>query len=90
MRLWLPLSVWERGRKTARDPQVLLFANKTMMDEKGVALPATMDELRRLAAVGLDASPIGEILIERSIAGGVGALALPAAKGTMPLMGLFG
>jgi carbamoyl-phosphate synthase large subunit len=36
---------------------------------KGTGLAATPDELRRVAADGLAASPIGEILIERSIAG---------------------
>jgi carbamoyl-phosphate synthase large subunit len=36
---------------------------------KGTGLAGTRDELRRIAAAGLAASPIGEILIERSIAG---------------------
>ncbi|MEY2419759.1 MAG: carbamoyl-phosphate synthase large subunit, partial [Actinomycetota bacterium] len=36
---------------------------------KGTGIAADEDELRRLAAEGLDASPIREILIERSIAG---------------------
>jgi carbamoyl-phosphate synthase large subunit len=35
----------------------------------GTGIAATADELRHIAAVGLDASPITEILIERSIAG---------------------
>ena len=36
---------------------------------KGTGIAADADELMRLAAEGLDASPIHEILIERSIAG---------------------
>jgi carbamoyl-phosphate synthase large subunit len=36
---------------------------------RGTGIAATPEEFRRMAAVGLDASPIGEILIERSIAG---------------------
>jgi carbamoyl-phosphate synthase large subunit len=36
---------------------------------KGTGIAGTPDELRRVAANGLDASPISEILIERSIAG---------------------
>ncbi len=36
---------------------------------KGTGIAATRDDFARLAAVGLAASPIGEILIERSIAG---------------------
>ena len=36
---------------------------------RGTGIATTADELRRLAATGLDASPISEILIERSIAG---------------------
>jgi carbamoyl-phosphate synthase large subunit len=36
---------------------------------KGTGIASTPDELRRLAARGLEASPISEILIERSIAG---------------------
>ena len=36
---------------------------------RGTGIATTADELRRLAAAGLDASPISEILIERSIAG---------------------
>ncbi len=36
---------------------------------RGTGIAATMDDLLRLAAVGLDASPITEILIESSIAG---------------------
>jgi len=36
---------------------------------KGTGIASTPDEFRRVAAAGMDASPIGEILIERSIAG---------------------
>jgi carbamoyl-phosphate synthase large subunit len=36
---------------------------------KGTGMAATPDGFRRVAQTGLDASPIGEILIERSIAG---------------------
>jgi carbamoyl-phosphate synthase large subunit len=36
---------------------------------KGTGIAATLDEFRRIAAAGLAASPISEILIERSIAG---------------------
>jgi carbamoyl-phosphate synthase large subunit len=36
---------------------------------RGTGIAATPDEFRRMAANGLDASPISEILIERSIAG---------------------
>jgi carbamoyl-phosphate synthase large subunit len=36
---------------------------------KGTGIAATLDEYRRIAATGLAASPISEILIERSIAG---------------------
>ena len=36
---------------------------------KGTGIAATRDDFARLAAIGLAASPIGEILIERSIAG---------------------
>ncbi|HEY6416565.1 MAG TPA: carbamoyl-phosphate synthase large subunit, partial [Acidimicrobiales bacterium] len=36
---------------------------------KGTGIATTPDEFRRIAATGLDASPISEILIERSIAG---------------------
>ncbi len=36
---------------------------------KGTGIAATLDEFRRIAATGLAASPISEILIERSIAG---------------------
>src|SRR4051794_2168929 len=36
---------------------------------KGTGIAATQDGFRRIAAAGLDASPIGEILIETSIAG---------------------
>jgi carbamoyl-phosphate synthase large subunit len=36
---------------------------------KGTGIAATRDEFRRIAATGLAASPISEILIERSIAG---------------------
>jgi carbamoyl-phosphate synthase large subunit len=36
---------------------------------KGTGIAATPDEFRRIAAAGLEASPIGEILVERSIAG---------------------
>jgi carbamoyl-phosphate synthase large subunit len=36
---------------------------------KGTGIASTLDELRHLAQVGLDASPISEVLIERSIAG---------------------
>ena len=36
---------------------------------RGTGIASTMDEFRRLAAAGLDASPIREILIEKSIAG---------------------
>jgi carbamoyl-phosphate synthase large subunit len=36
---------------------------------KGTGIASTPEEFRRMAATGLDASPISEILIERSIAG---------------------
>jgi carbamoyl-phosphate synthase large subunit len=36
---------------------------------RGTGIASTMEEFRRVAANGLDASPISEILIERSIAG---------------------
>ncbi|MGK2958934.1 MAG: carbamoyl-phosphate synthase large subunit [Acidimicrobiales bacterium] len=36
---------------------------------KGTGIASTEDEFRQLAIIGLDASPISEILIERSIAG---------------------
>ncbi len=36
---------------------------------RGTGIARTQDEFRRIAATGLDASPINEILIERSIAG---------------------
>jgi carbamoyl-phosphate synthase large subunit len=36
---------------------------------KGTGIATTRDDFRRIAAIGLDASPIGEILIESSIAG---------------------
>jgi carbamoyl-phosphate synthase large subunit len=36
---------------------------------KGAGIAASLDELRRIAATGLAASPISEILVERSIAG---------------------
>jgi carbamoyl-phosphate synthase large subunit len=36
---------------------------------RGTGMAATPEEFRRVAAAGLDASPISEILIERSIAG---------------------
>jgi carbamoyl-phosphate synthase large subunit len=36
---------------------------------KGTGIASTPDEFERVAAIGLDASPISEILIERSIAG---------------------
>jgi carbamoyl-phosphate synthase large subunit len=36
---------------------------------RGTGIASTMEELQRLAAAGLAASPIGEILIEESIAG---------------------
>ena len=36
---------------------------------KGTGMAATPEEFRRVAQIGLDASPISEILIERSIAG---------------------
>ncbi len=40
-----------------------------IMGGKGAAIATTTEELRRAAAAGLDASPISEILIERSVAG---------------------
>ncbi len=40
-----------------------------IMGGKGAGMAATPEELRRAALVGLDASPISEILIERSVAG---------------------
>ena len=40
-----------------------------ILSGKGTGIAATPDEFARMAAVGLDASPIGEILIESSIAG---------------------
>jgi carbamoyl-phosphate synthase large subunit len=36
---------------------------------KGTGIASTLDEFRALASLGLDASPISEILIEKSIAG---------------------
>ena len=36
---------------------------------RGTGIASTIDEFRTLAAIGLDASPISEILVERSIAG---------------------
>ncbi|HEX9994122.1 MAG TPA: carbamoyl-phosphate synthase large subunit [Acidimicrobiales bacterium] len=36
---------------------------------RGTGMAATLDELRRITAAGLAASPIGEVLVERSIAG---------------------
>ena len=36
---------------------------------KGTGIASTPEQFRRLAAAGLEASPIGEILVERSIAG---------------------
>ncbi|MCD9623194.1 carbamoyl-phosphate synthase large subunit [Rhabdothermincola salaria] len=36
---------------------------------RGTGIAADMDEFRRMAAIGLEASPISEILIEKSIAG---------------------
>src|SRR5262249_45344793 len=36
---------------------------------KGTGIAATRDEFERIAANGIDASPIGEILVESSIAG---------------------
>ncbi|OWY63239.1 carbamoyl phosphate synthase large subunit, partial [cyanobacterium TDX16] len=36
---------------------------------KGTGIASTPEELRKMAAIGLEASPISEILIERSIAG---------------------
>ncbi|MBK9178365.1 MAG: carbamoyl-phosphate synthase large subunit [Acidimicrobiales bacterium] len=36
---------------------------------RGTGIASTLDEFRRIASAGLDASPITEILIERSIAG---------------------
>ena len=36
---------------------------------RGTGIASTADEFRRLAQLGIDASPIGEILIEKSIAG---------------------
>ena len=40
-----------------------------LLGGKGTGIAATRDEFRRIAATGLAASPISEILIERSIAG---------------------
>ncbi|MDQ3305814.1 MAG: carbamoyl-phosphate synthase large subunit, partial [Actinomycetota bacterium] len=40
-----------------------------IMGGKGAGMAATPEELRRAARAGLDASPISEILIERSVAG---------------------
>jgi carbamoyl-phosphate synthase large subunit len=40
-----------------------------IMGGKGAGMAATPEELRRAALAGLDASPISEILIERSVAG---------------------
>ncbi|MBA3956563.1 MAG: carbamoyl-phosphate synthase large subunit, partial [Acidimicrobiia bacterium] len=40
-----------------------------IMGGKGAGIAATPEEFRRMAAAGLDASPIAEILIERSVAG---------------------
>ncbi len=40
-----------------------------IMGGKGAGMAATPEELRRVALAGLDASPISEILIERSVAG---------------------
>ncbi len=40
-----------------------------IMGGKGAAIATTTDEFLRAAAVGLDASPISEILVERSVAG---------------------
>src|SRR3954467_15816497 len=40
-----------------------------ILGDKGTGIAATQDGFRRIAAAGLDASPIGEILIESSIAG---------------------
>ena len=44
-------------------------ARPTSWAARGTGIAATAEELRRIAAAGLDASPISEILIERSIAG---------------------
>ncbi|HEV2767537.1 MAG TPA: carbamoyl-phosphate synthase large subunit [Acidimicrobiales bacterium] len=40
-----------------------------IMGGKGAGMAATLDEFRRVAAVGMEASPISEILVERSVAG---------------------
>src|SRR5690606_29911026 len=48
-------------------PVVVRTAN--ILGGKGTGIAATPDEFRRIAAAGLEASPISEILIERSIAG---------------------
>jgi carbamoyl-phosphate synthase large subunit len=40
-----------------------------ILSGQGTGIAATADEFARIAAAGLDASPIGEILIESSIAG---------------------
>ncbi len=40
-----------------------------IMGGKGAGMAATLDEFRRVAAAGMEASPISEILVERSVAG---------------------
>ena len=47
----------------------LIVRPSYILGGKGTGIAADESELRRLAAEGLDASPISEILVERSIAG---------------------
>jgi carbamoyl-phosphate synthase large subunit len=47
----------------------LIVRPSFILGGKGAGIASSPDELRHMAALGLDASPITEILIERSIAG---------------------
>lgn len=47
----------------------LIIRPAYILGGRGTGIAATETEFRRLAQAGIDASPIGEILIERSIAG---------------------
>jgi carbamoyl-phosphate synthase large subunit len=60
----------EQARKVAADIGLpVIIRPAYILGGKGTGIAATDEEFERLAALGIDASPIGEILVEQSIAG---------------------
>jgi carbamoyl-phosphate synthase large subunit len=62
-------SIEEAHEVIARIGLPVVIRPAYILGGKGTGIAATPDEFARMAAFGLTASPIGEILIERSIAG---------------------